>query len=349
LQRTRSEGDNDRDLNWPRSYSSGNSDVNKDISAARYFFGLGLKGERPATLTHQRGFLMKHSSRLLHFFLSAALGLACPSTVWAVVPLTAPPIPKRVALADLVLVGKVTAVEDNLVDASPLMKIPGVSTKVSYRVAVVTLDAALLGGKKDQTKIRVGVFQPAKKPGEDRPARSPKVQFALDQEGCFFLRKHPDEAFYVVQEPRDFLDKAKTKDYDKELALANKCAQLLANPDAALEAKEGDDRLLAAGMLIFRCRTPLVVYTREPKTEAIGAALSKRILTVLAEADWTEKTLPSAMAPVSLFLYMGLTEKDGWHAPENVKALPDAARAWLRKNATEFRIQRYVAEEANKK
>jgi hypothetical protein len=273
--------------------------------------------------------------------LSTVFGLAAPPAVWSVVPLVAPPVPKRVALADLVVVGKVTAVEDDLVDASPLVKIPGVSKTVSYRVVVVTIDSTLLGGKKDATKVRVGVFQPAKK--------TPKVQFALDQEGCFFLRKHPDETLYVVQEPYDFLDKAKTKDYDREMALAKKCGQLLADPDAGLEAKEADNRLLTAAMLIFRFRTPLVVYSKEPKTEPVEAAQSKRILTILAEADWAEKNLPSAIAPLALFLYMGLTEKDGWRAPNDLKALPDAAREWLKKNAAEFRIQRYVAEEENKK
>ncbi len=278
------------------------------------------------------------------FILATVLGIAAPPTVRAVVPLTAPPIPKRVALADLIVVGKVTAIEDDLVEASPLVKIPGVSNKVSFRVAVVIVDSALLGGKKDETKVRVAVFQAARRANADRPGKPAKVQFTADQEGCFFLRKHPDESFYVVQEAFEFLDKEKTKDYDKELALTKKCAQLLADPDAGLEAKDAGDRLLTAAMLIFRCRTPRVVYTKEPKTAPIDAAQSKRILTVLAEADWTETKLPSAMAPLSLFLYLGLTEKDGWRAPIDVKALPDAAREWLRKNAADFRIQRYVTE-----
>jgi hypothetical protein len=277
----------------------------------------------------------------LGFLVAAVLGLAAPCTARAVVPLVAPPVPKRVALADLIVVGKVTALEDDLVEAPPLLKIPDVSKNVSYRVAVVTVDSTLLGGKKDETKIRVGVLQPAK--------RNPKVQFAVDQEGCFLMRKHPDEAFYVVQEPYEFLDKAKTKDYDKELALAKKCAGLLADPDAGLEAKEADDRLLTAGMLIFRCRTPLVVYTKEPRTEPIDAAQSKRILSILAEADWTEKNVPSAMAPLSLFLYLGLTEKDGWRAPRDVNALSDAGRQWLKKNAADFRIERFVSEDKNQR
>jgi hypothetical protein len=281
-----------------------------------------------------------------HFFglvvvISAVLSSASPSAVWAVVPLVAPPVPKRVALADLVVVGKVTAIEDDLVEAPPLLKIPGVSKNVSYRMAVVTIDSALLGGKEGDTRIRIGVLQPAK--------RAAKVQFKVEQEGCFFLRKHPDESFYVIQEPYELLDKTTTKEFDKEVALAKRSAQLLADPDAGLEAKEADDRLLTAAMLIFQARTPRVVYTKEPKTEPIDAVQSKHILTVLAEADWTERNLPSAMAPLSLFLYLGLTERDGWLPPKDVSALPEAARQWLKKNAAEYRIRRYVAEDKNQK
>src|SRR5438105_15067649 len=74
------------------------------------------------------------------FFLSTVLGLTASSAVWAVVPLVAPPVPKRVALADLVVVGKITAIEDGLVEAVPPLKIPGVSQTVFYRVAAVTID-----------------------------------------------------------------------------------------------------------------------------------------------------------------------------------------------------------------
>jgi hypothetical protein len=287
--------------------------------------------------------------RSLAWFLAAAFLVALPTNARAVVPLVTPPVPKRVALADLIVIGKVTALEEKLVDASPLLKIPGVTTSVSYRVAVVRVDETMQGGKKDQSKIRVAVFQPVNKAGENRPKRMPKIQLAADQQGCFFLRKHPDESFYVVQEPYEFLEREQLKDFGKEVALVKKCAELLNDPNAALESKDVNDRILSAAMLIFRYRTPVVVYAKEPMTEPIDAKQSKRILTILAEADWTEKTLPSALSPLSLFLYLSLTEQDGWRAPEDPTALADAARAWLRKNAATYRIQRFVAELPPKK
>src|SRR5260370_36902822 len=124
---------------------------------------------------------MASRSAICRFILATVLGLAAPPTVRAVVPLVAPPVPKRVVLADLVITGKVTAIEDDLVEASSLLKIPGVSDKVSFRVAVVTIDSILLGAKKDETKVRVAVFQPVKKGAEDRPWRPAKLQLAADQ------------------------------------------------------------------------------------------------------------------------------------------------------------------------
>src|SRR5438132_4746456 len=101
----------------------------------------------------------------------------------AVVPLTAPSVPERVALADLIALGKVTAIEDALVEASPLVKIPGVTKKVSYRIAVVAIDKPLLGTE-DGKRIRVGFLPPAEndgKPGRGA-ARFARVELKTSQE-----------------------------------------------------------------------------------------------------------------------------------------------------------------------
>jgi hypothetical protein len=66
----------------------------------------------------------------------------------AVVPLTSPPLPARVALADLIALGKVTAVEDDWVVAAPLVKIPGVTKKVPFRIAVVSIQSPIVGAEK---------------------------------------------------------------------------------------------------------------------------------------------------------------------------------------------------------
>ena len=51
----------------------------------------------------------------------------------------------------------------------------------------------------------------------------------------------------------------------------------------------------------------------------------------------------------ALFLWLGLTEADGWTEPRSPKEYPAAAQAWLRANAATYRIQRYVPEEKSGK
>src|SRR5260370_36665420 len=71
-----------------------------------------------------------------------------------IVPLAEPSLPHRVALADLVVIGKVTALETDLVDAAPLLKIPRLS-KIPYQIAVVTVQTPILGAK-TPAQVRVG-------------------------------------------------------------------------------------------------------------------------------------------------------------------------------------------------
>src|SRR5262245_6716279 len=67
-----------------------------------------------------------------------------------------PPISQRVAQAPVVVVGKVTAIEDKTVSATPY---PGVKEKSEYHVAVVKIEDALVGAK-GLTHIKVGFLVP---------------------------------------------------------------------------------------------------------------------------------------------------------------------------------------------
>jgi hypothetical protein len=273
-----------------------------------------------------------------HFLLAS-----CASPARAIIPVNAPPLPQRVALADLVVVGKVTALDKELVTASPVLEVPGTELKVPYRIAQLTVGSVVVGSR-ELTKVSVGFIPP----GENLPRsvrKLVKVQLTVEQEGCFFLRKHPHEPFYVAQVAYDVLDRSKSKEFDKEVALVKRSARLLDDPAAGLQAREADDRLLTAAMLILRYRTPLHVYTDKPRTEPVEAAQSKLILKVLAEGDWTVQEGPAPLLPLSLFLRLGLSEEDGWDQPAALKEIPAAARKWLRDHARTYRIQRYVPEE----
>jgi hypothetical protein len=165
------------------------------------------------------------------------------------------------------------------------------------------------------------------------------------QEGCFFLTKHPEEDFYVAQAAYEFLDKSKTKAYDKKLAEIKHCAELLQNPEAGLQAKDEADHLLTAAMLIFRYRTARYVYTGKPTTAPIEANQSRRILAALAEADWKEEEAPLELSPFSLFMRLDLTPEDSWTPPASVPGQIAAAKKWLRENGSTYRIQKYVPED----
>jgi hypothetical protein len=271
---------------------------------------------------------------------------AAAHPVGAVVPLTAPPLPARVALADLIALGKVTAIEDEVVEAAPLVKIPGVTKKVPFRIAIVSIQSLIRGGEK-QKRVKVAFTPPPAKGAKSMRGggRLGVVRLAAGDEGCFLLRKHSEEPFYVASAAYDFLAKDKTKDFDKEIAQVKRCLRLLNDTKAGMAAKEADDRLLTAALLIYRYRTPRHVYRGQPRTELIASDESKRILTILSEADWEAKEKPVAGTPLSLFLRLDLASADGWEPPAELPKVVPAAKKWLRDHLADYRIRRYLPPE----
>jgi hypothetical protein len=282
---------------------------------------------------------------LRRYLLSAVAMLTTAFPAGAVAQLTAPPLPARVALADVIALGKVTAIEDDLVDAAPLVKIPGVTKKVPFRIAVVSIQSSIMGTNKIE-RVRVAFTPP---PADGTTARGRGrlaiVRLAAGDEGCFFLRKHPDEPFYVASAAYDFLAKDKTKEFDKEIAQVKRCVRLLNDTKKGFASKEADDRFLTAALLLYRYRTPRYVYTAKPRTEPIPADESKHILTTLSEAEWDPKEGSAEGKPMSLFLRLGLTREDGWELPAELPRVLPAAKKWLHDHAAEYRIQRFLPPE----
>lgn len=250
-------------------------------------------------------------------------------------PRPEPPLPARVALADCVIVGQVTNVPADPVYALALPKIAG-APKVAHQMAVVRVDSVVIRAK-DLRELRVGFIAPP-----PSPRRRPEFQWSVGQQGCFFLRKHPDESFWVLQADYDMVAKKDGNNFERSLALVKRCADLLKDAEAGLRAAVADDRLLTAGMLILRYRTPQHVYRGEPKTAPIDTDQSRRILAVLAEGEWTEKDLQAPMGRLRLFLRLGLTKRDGWKAGKSDKETAAAAREWLRAHSATYRIRCYV-------
>jgi hypothetical protein len=270
------------------------------------------------------------------------LGVAMALAVAAArADMAAPPaIPVRAAQAQVIVVGKVTSIEDATVKAAPLWG----GDKVDHKVAVVKIEK-LLQGEKGLTHVKVGFVPPA--PGV---TRRPTVRLAVGQEVCLFLVKHPQEAFHVAPMYFDVIDKQHTQNFDKEVALAKRCCGLLADPDAGLKSKEAADRTLTAALLIHQYRQKPFYVPGEVKWEPIEAAQSRRILETLAQADWgrPDAALGYEMAPQYLFDRLGLTGDDGWTPPADGGNLAAAARKWLKENAGKYRIKRWQAGKSEK-
>jgi hypothetical protein len=291
--------------------------------------------------------------RLLYSGLAALVASAALTTsAHAVAVMIAPaPIPQRVALADVVVVGKVTGFADKNVKAA---QVPGDKDKAEYQVALVEVKDGVLGAK-GMKEIRVGFIPPAagNPGGPIRPGRR-GLQFSLqvEQECCLFLTKHPDVDFYIATgTAADVINKKDNDAFDKTLDEVKSAVKLTADPMEALKGKSAEDRTTVAEMLISRYRMPRPMTTGE-KTEKIDAEESKLILQALADADWTEKNpgprrpgLGFPLSPQNSFFQLNLTEKEGWKPPQDLKDLPEAAKKWLKDNAGKYRIERFVAEE----
>ena len=122
------------------------------------------------------------------------------------------PLPERVATADAIVAGKVTSIEDKTVSAAPA---PG-ANKVEYQIAVVKVSDGILGTK-GLTHIKIGTVKPPEGRPIIRPGGLRPPQLSVDQEGAFFLHKHPTESFYVLQGPMSVLNKTNNDNYEKEL------------------------------------------------------------------------------------------------------------------------------------
>jgi hypothetical protein len=249
------------------------------------------------------------------------------------------PIAKRVAVSDLVVVGKVTGFADKSVKAEPF---PGAKTEVEYQIAIVKVEDTLSG--KAVKEIKVGFIPPATGPGPGPIRRYPSFSLARDEEACLFLVKHPTQDFYIGQAYYDKIAKAGNTNFAKEVDEAKRYTKLLADPKANLASKNAEDRFLTAAMLLSRYRTARPSAT-PAKQEPIDAAQSKAIMLALAEADWDAKpTVGFAMTPQNTFYLLGAQAKDGWTQPRDFKEFPAAAKKWLKDNAEKYQIQRYVTE-----
>ena len=199
----------------------------------------------------------------------------------------------RAAVADVTVVGTVTEIEKEPVQANPY---PGAADPVAYTVAVVKVETNVHGAK-NVTHVRIGFILPP----AGVPVRGPQPSLKADQKVCLFLNKHPDGGFHVFAPLSPPLENT---DANKEVvARVTKLAPVFADPLAALKADKAEDRSHAAAALLTRYRQSR--YVGLTAEEAIPADESKALLAALAESSG----LPAGVQ------LLNLTRADGYNPP----------------------------------
>jgi hypothetical protein len=278
--------------------------------------------------------------RVLVFAAVAALLLAAPVEAKRVLlPYTSI---QKVVRADLVVLGKVTAIEKDTID---VLAVPGAKDKVTYRVAVIKVESGLLGAA-NVTHVKVGFVPPPPNAPPVRPGRNgfgPTVP-TEGMEGVFYLTRHHSGAFSVI----DFmLAPSLTGDgnYKDEVALTKRAAAVLTDPSKALAADKPADRYFAAAVLVTKYRT-----TRgEVEQVKVSAEESRLVLKALTEGDWKpDPNDANALNGYQVFSQLGLTEKDGWKFPalkpndDVFVKTREAFAAWLAGPGKDYQISKFV-------
>jgi hypothetical protein len=259
------------------------------------------------------------------------------------------PLPERVAMAEIIVTGRVTAIEEKKFEARPY---PGLDEKVEFTIAVVQIDDALLKAK-GITHVKIGFVE--LQPGGASRGPVDRINLNKDQEGCFLLRPHFEESFLTAPAKEYIIHKKDNSSYETELESVKCCTKLLADSNAGLNAKSADDRFLTAALLLTRYR---LAFGRD-REEKVDAKESKLILHGLVGGDWSKGFSTTEITPMMAFGRLALTEKDGWKlgpvgarekgTPEAPKEFPDAAKKWLKDYADSYSLKRFVATKKEKK
>jgi hypothetical protein len=263
------------------------------------------------------------------------------------------PVDKLVR-ADAVVVGKVTALEKEMVTAAPA---PGDPNKLSYKVAVIKVESALVGAE-NVTHLKVGFIPPpparpeppANVPGRGAPARGGFQQVNLTEgtEGLFYLTKHHGGQFYTIHPLMAPADTS-AADYKDQVAFAKKAAAALAEPLKALKAEKAEDRAFAAAVLVRKYRTyPEGAGGGEFVEGKLDADESRLILKGLAGANWKPDPATGTAEAYTAFSQLGLADKDGWKYPvvkpgeDFQEKTKEAFAKWLEGAGKEYRVSKWV-------
>ena len=257
--------------------------------------------------------------------------------------------------ADVVVVGKVTGIDKETVDLEPF---PG-QPKVPHTVANIKIETALFGVK-NVTHVKLAYVKQGEGgqpgggsggpgfPGGKRPfpGRFQPFTPAVDQEGVFFLKKHPtsDKHYVVDMGHNPVLSSDAT--YKDELEKVKGIATTFADPLKALKAEKEEERLANALTLAQKYRTapqnnPSGVLAETP----VPAEETKLLLKVLADADWVKQADAPRLADALGLMpgNFGLPRVAAGDGEEPLAARQKAFQAWAGKHADKFVLTKVSA------
>jgi hypothetical protein len=279
-----------------------------------------------------------------------------------------PPKPSSVAMtADVVVVGKITEMEADPVEAVPhgyrppapksefdKPKLP----KASYKIVILKIEDPLIGAR-GLTQLRVGVPDVIPGPRGGRPPIVP----AVGQEGCYFLTRHSTADFYVHLSGFGVAPLLKNPGFEKDLGEIKTVAKAIEDPVGALQSKKVEDRFIAAQTILSRYGriAPKQDARGEAVTEDIPAEENKLILDLLLELPWMQEGGPpvspaNAKPSRSALWFYVHADKLGFKAPPvgarkpkagqpppNVnKEWDEATTAFLKENRDKIKLQKPV-------
>ena len=290
------------------------------------------------------------------FLVASAVVLAAANAPALRVAVIAPlPTAQKVVAADAVVVGKVTSVEKETVD---LEAYPG-GPKVAHTVAVLKVEDALVGAK-NVTHIKVVSPKPGEQPqpggpGGGAPARpilppAPRGGFGPiavteNQEGVFFLTKHPGSAGHYQINPGHNPLLTSDGAYKEELAKVKAASGVLSDPVKALAADKLDDRVQAALTLAYKYRAyptnnPTGVVDEVPVPGEEG----KLLLKVLLDADWVKTDAHKLADALGLLPgQYGIPDVLPAQGEDPNAARQKAFKAWHAKFGDKFQVTKVVA------
>jgi hypothetical protein len=254
------------------------------------------------------------------------------------------PLPARVALADLIVIGRIDAKDAKMVEVLPS---PGSKDKAAYRTCVLKAEEVLWGDKAAK-EFRIGFATKVVSglgPGE-------WLRYQPGHAGVFFLKRHHAGDFFVNFSLSNGLSRGVPKgggfgtpgDYDEQVRAVRKMVKMLEDPVTTLQGKNDADRYIGLTMLIEHYRSRGV---KDPRWEEkpVDPKVSKLLLKVLAEADWNADRLVDYYPPhpYSLFQQLGVTNKDEYDPPTDDERKTFAAtQRWLLTHQETYSVKRFT-------